>query len=114
MIDYAKLQKTTASVIASVGAPIVIASASASDYNASTGEAETNTKKLTGSAVRFDYDLSQVDGELIRGTDARLVSTVQAKPGDVVVFAGERLRAIDCKPLSPAGVSLYFEIQVRR
>lgn len=69
--------------------------------------------------VTLEYDDAKVDGTLIRKTDKMIyVSTaglsIALAESDKVVAAGEVYAIENLKPLSPAGIVVFWEVQGRR
>lgn len=69
--------------------------------------------------VTLVYDDAKVDGTLIRKTDKMIyVSTaglsITLAESDKVVAAGEVYAIENLKPLSPAGIVVFWEVQGRR
>ena len=69
--------------------------------------------------VTLEYDDAKVDGTLIRKTDKLIyVSTaglsITLAESDKVVAAGDVYAIEKLKPLSPAGIVVYYEVQGRR
>jgi len=69
--------------------------------------------------VTLEYDDAKVDGTLIRKTDKLIyVSTaglsITLAESDKVVAGGEVYAIENLKPLSPAGLVVYYEVQGRR
>lgn len=69
--------------------------------------------------VTLEYDDAKVDGTLIRKTDKMIyVSTaglsIALAESDKVVAAGEVYAIENLKPLSPAGIVVFYEVQGRR
>lgn len=69
--------------------------------------------------VTLEYDDAKVDGTLIRKTDKLIyVSTagltITLAESDKVIAAGEAYAIESLKPLSPAGLVVFYEIQGRR
>ena len=69
--------------------------------------------------VTLEYDDAKVDGTLIRKTDKMIyVSTaglaITLAESDKVIAAGEAYAIENLKPLSPAGIVVFWEVQGRR
>jgi len=112
--DYTRTRATAERLIAKFGTTGAIR------RKVSTGPAYNPTTVATDhpcTLVTLDYDDSRVDGTLIRKSD-RLIYlstqdlTITPALGDAIV-AGAVYRIIDIKPLSPAGVTVFWEIQAR-
>jgi hypothetical protein len=68
--------------------------------------------------VVLEYDDSKIDGTLIRRTDKLIYLSTQGlsiTPADSDrIIAGEEFSIANIKPLSPAGLTLFYEIQARK
>jgi len=112
--DYTRTRATAERLIARFGTTGAIR------RSAFTGPAYDPTVIATDhpcSLVTLDYDDSRVDGTLIRKSDRLVYLSTQGLAitpalGDAIV-AGAVYRIIDIKPLSPAGVIVFWEIQAR-
>lgn len=67
----------------------------------------------------LDYAKKDVDGTLIKQTDQMAyLSTaglaITPETTDRLVVGGSPLTVVNVKPLSPAGVTVFWELQVRR
>lgn len=67
----------------------------------------------------LDYSKRDVDGTLIRQTDQLVyVSTaglaLSPTPTDKLVIGGAVMTIVNVKPLSPAGLVVFYEVQVRK
>lgn len=121
--DYVDLASSVDELIEEFGAPILLTRNANAEYNVETSEVEGSDRRWRGRAARFDYRLSDIDGEQIRRGDARfLVSPIaegggameQPKVGDRVRFDGEWWRVLDCGPLKPATTSVRYAVQARK
>lgn len=66
--------------------------------------------------VDLEYAEALIDGTQIKRGDHKLYMSVSGQTpltSDRLVFGGKELKIIDVKPLSPAGVDVYFEIHGR-
>lgn len=68
--------------------------------------------------VVLEYDDSKVDGTLVKRTDKLIYLstaglTITPTEADKII-AGQTFTIASIKPLSPAGVTVLFEIQARR
>lgn len=88
--------------------------------NPSTGVSTPTTVDTTFSGVVFPYEDKRVDGALIQRGDLKItaagIDLAVADPrssADYVIFAGDTLRVINVSKISPAGVPVVYELQVR-
>lgn len=69
--------------------------------------------------VTLEYDDRDIDGTLVRTTDKKIyVSTaglaITLDKSDKVIAGGEVYAIENLKPLSPAGIVVYYEVHGRR
>lgn len=68
--------------------------------------------------VVLEYEDSKIDGTLIRRTDKLIYLSTQGlsiTPGEAdSIIAGEIFAIVNIKPLSPAGINIFWEIQARK
>lgn len=67
----------------------------------------------------LDYSKRDVDGTLIRQTDQVVYLstaglTISPAPTDKLVVGGTVMTIVNVKPLSPAGLVVFYELQVRK
>jgi hypothetical protein len=117
--DYAGLALTAEEIIAEFGAAAVLSRTTSGGYDPETGISAPEATTLQNvTAVCIDYDAKFIDGTLIlRGDKQVFISangvTVPAA-GDRFAWQGGEYSVIAVTPLSPAGVVLLYELQVRR
>ncbi|NKC29145.1 hypothetical protein [Brucella ciceri] len=68
--------------------------------------------------VALDYNQKDVDGTLIKSTDKKVYVatkglTIQPTTTDKVIIGGIVSTIVQAKPLNPAGMIVYFELQAR-
>jgi hypothetical protein len=77
-----------------------------------------------GSGATTDYDtigasmsyaLRHVDGSMVQRNDKRILLYSEEAPAltDTLVFGGVTHTIINVQPLSPGGVTVYYEVQAR-
>lgn len=69
--------------------------------------------------VTLEYSDKDVDGTLIRKTDKLIYvstagMTITLEKSDKIIAAGEEYAIENLKPLSPAGIVVFWEVQGRR
>lgn len=114
--DYARARATAERLIAKFGTTGAIRRTvtSGPDY-----DPDITETYYPCTLVTMEYDDAKVDGTLIRKTDKLIyVSTaglsITLAESDKVVAGGEVYAIENLKPLSPAGLVVYYEIQGRR
>lgn len=114
--DYAKSRATAERLIARFGTTGAIRRSvkTGPDY-----DPEITDTDYPCTLVTLEYDDAKLDGTLIRKTDKLIyVSTaglsITLAESDKVVAGGEVYAIENLKPLSPAGIVVYYEVQGRR
>lgn len=115
--DYASLQVTANRLIEQFGQTATISRQAASG---ATPWAPTLTE--TGyevKSVMLDYSAREIDGTDILSTDQKAYVAVGTlpiapKPGDTLTVGGVAFEVIRSMPLAPAGVSVFFQLQLRK
>lgn len=70
-------------------------------------------------AVALEYSNREIDGTRIRAGDAKVFIstaglTIAPSESDALVIGGVTHEIVVVKPLSPAGVVVFYEVQARR
>lgn len=114
--DYARSRATAERLIAKFGTTGAIrrSTTSGSDYDPVVTDTEHACQLVT-----LEYADKDVDGTLIRNTDKLIyVSTagltITLEKSDKIIAAGEEYAIENLKPLSPAGIVVFWEVQGRR
>lgn len=68
--------------------------------------------------VALDYDQKDIDGTLIKSTDKKVYVatkglTIQPTTTDKAIIGGVVSSILQAKPLNPAGIVVYWELQAR-
>lgn len=115
--DYADVANEAAEIIAEFGNAGTLTQVVAGTYNPATGAVEGGTTTVTTvNCCVFDFDDAVIDGTRIISGDKRVIMAAGAipKPDDTFTWMGTVHRVIATKQLSPAGVNVLTEMQVRR
>lgn len=114
--DYSEVRAVAEELIAEFGAAGVIrrSTTSGPDYDPVITDADYGCQLVT-----LEYSDKDVDGTLIRNTDKLIyVSTagltITLEKSDKIIAAGEEYAIENLKPLSPAGIVVFWEVQGRR
>lgn len=92
-------------------------------YNPATGTSTNTSTNYSGSGLRQDYDLSDIDGSMIRQGDVKFLisptlingnDTPEPAAGDSVTFDGSTYSVVSVSPWNYAGVSVGFSVQARK
>ncbi len=82
------------------------------------GSGTTTTTDTTITAAVLDYANGEIDGTLILASDRKVYVAasdlaVTPAPADVLIIGSDQLSVVNVKPLSPAGTTVYWEVQCR-
>ncbi|KRA63117.1 hypothetical protein [Rhizobium sp. Root651] len=116
MTFYDEMREVAEEMIAEFGMPGAIRRSvkTGPDY-----DPEITETDYACTLVTMEYDDAKVDGTLIRKTDKMIyVSTaglaITLADSDKLIAAGEVYAIENLKPLSPAGIVVYYEVHGRR
>lgn len=113
--DYPATAATATRLLERFGAAATVRRVSGSAYDPDTGTTvPTYTDHATTAAV-FAYDQKYIDGTLILQGDqlAYCAPAVAPAQGDKFTWQGADLTVVAVKPVSPAGVPVLYEVQIR-
>lgn len=109
---------TATNLIDHFGADAVITRTAGATFNPSTGGyTGGSTTTLTGRGVRQQFDKREIDGEIIKRDDFRLLfgaASGAPETDDNVLFDGQDYRAMAITSTSPAGTAVMYDIHCRR
>ena len=116
--DYAKTAATASRLLARFGAPLTVSRQTPGGYDPDTGTTTAvTTQSWVPVGVKLDYSQREIDGTLIKAGDQRIymsvVSGLDPQAGDVVTISAEAWRVVASRTLSPAGVNVLLDVQVR-
>jgi len=112
--DYNRMKSTAYRLIDRFGQSLDFTRETGETYDPSTGTTSSTTETYSADVVWGDYNKNEIDDTLVKQGDARLVVAGEVKVDDRVTFNNKEWRVIDVSPLTPGGVELYTEAQVRR
>lgn len=113
--NYSKTAATALSLLQRFGAAATVHRVTEATYDPATGTmTPTETIHATTAAV-FAYAQKYIDGTLIKEGDqqAYCAPGVEVKQGDGMTWQGKRYTVVSVKPVSPAGVPVLYEVQIR-
>jgi hypothetical protein len=112
---YAQSAATALHLLQRFGAAATLKRQSTGSYDASTGATPVTVSALATTAAVFAYDQKYIDGTLIKQGDQRAYLSNEQVPqqGDVLGWQGADYQVIAVKPLSPAGIVVLYEAQLR-
>lgn len=113
--NYNATAATAVRLLTRFGAACTLKRTTAGTYNPATGTSTPTVTSLTTTAAVFDYPQRYVDGTLIREGDKQCFCSpsVVPKQGDVLEWQGADYQVVMVKPVSPAGIPVLFEAQIR-
>lgn len=113
--NYTKTAATATRLLLRFGAAATLKRETAGTYDPATGTTPVTETSLSTTAAVFAYDAKYIDGTLILQGDQRayLAPGVTPKQGDKLTWQGADYTLIAVKPISPAGVPVLFEAQIR-
>lgn len=117
--DYAKTAATAARLLERFGRSATLNRTTPGAYNPATGApAAGTTTPHACTAALFEYSQRDIDGTHIRVGDQRAYIApdiaVTPQTGDTLTIGGDAWSVIASHPLSPAGVVVLHDVQVRR
>lgn len=92
-------------------------------YDPSTGTSTNTSANYSGSGLRQDYDLSDINGSMIRQGDVKILISPtlingndmpEPAAGDSVTFDGSTYSVVSVSPWNYAGLVVGFEVQARK
>ena len=113
--NYAATAATAARLLQRFGAAATLKRQTAGAYNPATGTSTPSVAELATTAAVFAYPQKYVDGTLVLQGDQQAFCSpaVEPKQGDVMAWQGTDYQVVAVKPVSPAGVAVLFEAQLR-
>lgn len=113
--DYAATAATATRLLQRFGASATLKRVTTGVYDPVTGTTTDTTTELATTAAVFAYDQKYIDGTLILQGDQRAYMTpaVMPKQGDLLAWQGRDWSIVAVKPISPAGVPVVYEAQLR-
>jgi hypothetical protein len=113
--NYPNTAATATRLLQRFGAACTLKRTGAAAYDPATGTMQPTITSLPTTATVFAYPQKYIDGSLILQGDqqAFCVPGVEPKQGDVMTWQRIDYTVIAVKPVSPAGVPVLFEAQLR-
>lgn len=122
-VDYEKVTKQAAVAIQSAGRTLNFTREIEGAADHSTGtRAESTYKYFSANGLVLEYSakdagLSHIEGTVIRKDDKKILLEANGYTpdiGDTVLIQSIEFEVVGVKPLSPAGVDVVYNVQVRR
>lgn len=118
MSFYGDLANTADELLKEFGQPVTIRTQTPGEYDPATGTSAITTVDTVGNGCVFDYGANAIDGTMIVAGDKQLLLSPvgMSEPGidDLAIIGGIQWRIVSVKALSPAGVAVLFECQLRK
>lgn len=113
--NYPATAATATRLLARFGAACAIKRQTGTAYDPETSTNVPTYTDTASTAAVFAYDQKYIDGTLIKQGDQRAYCAPAAEPkqGDQFVWQGTTYTVVAAKPVSPAGVPVLFEAQIR-
>jgi len=113
--NYLNTAATATRLLQRFGAVATLKRTTTGEYDPATGETPLTVESLATTAAVFAYEQKYIDGTLILQGDQQvyLMPAVEPKQGDTFEWQGRNYQVVSVKPVSPAGVPVLFEAQIR-
>lgn len=113
--NYPATAATATRLLTRFGAAATIKRATGAAYNTSAGTSAVTYASTATTAAVFAYAQKYIDGTLIKQGDQLAYCAPGFAPiqGDRFTWNGADLEVISVKPISPAGVPVLYEAQIR-
>jgi len=113
--NYPATAATATRLLQRFGASCTLVRTTEGAYDPATGSNTVTVANLATTAAVFAYDQKYIDGTLILQGDqlAYCAPSVEPKQGDSFTWQGVTRTVIAVKPISPAGIPVLFEAQIR-
>lgn len=113
--NYAATASTAVKLLTRFGAAATLRRTNPASYNPATGTSAPTVTDLATVVAVFAYPQKYVDGTLIKQGDQQALCSPAVVPaqGDVLAWQGVDYQVVAVKPVSPAGVPVLFEAQLR-
>ncbi|KAF1706287.1 hypothetical protein [Pseudoxanthomonas sacheonensis] len=113
--NYPATAATATRLLTRFGATCTLVRTTTGAYDPATGSNTVTVENLPTTAAVFAYDQKYIDGTLILAGDqlAYCAPAVTPKQGDSFTWNSATFTVIAVKPISPAGIPILFEVQIR-
>lgn len=113
--NYPATAATATRLLERFGAAATVKHPTGSAYDPATGTSVPTYASAATTAAVFDYAQKYIDGTLIRQGDKQAYCAPAVAPvqGDRFTWNGQDYEVIAVKPVSPAGVPVLYEAQLR-
>lgn len=113
--NYAATAATATRLLQRFGAAATIKRTTTGAYDPALGYAPVTTTSHATTAAVFAYPQGYIDGtNILQGDQQAFIAPGEApKQGDKLAWQGKDWDVISVKPVSPAGLSVIYEAQLR-
>lgn len=115
---YQKMIKTAARLIKDKGQLITFSREVKGVFDPDAGSyGPGSVSTFDANGATFDYSLPEIDGvNILRGDSRSYIESTAYIPevGDTCVIDGVKWRIQDPRPLSPSGITVIYDIQLRK
>jgi len=117
MSFYGNLAAVATKLLTDKGQSVVFTRKTTLIFDPVKGRNNVTTSTFSGYGAAFDYNRSEIDGELVQRGDIRfLMEAITTAPalGDTCVIDSVTYRVMNVKPTSPGGTVVMYEVQLRK
>lgn len=113
--NYPNTAATATRLLQRFGAACVVKHATGTAYDPATGTMAPTYTSTPSTAAVFAMPQKYIDGTLILQGDKQAFCApgVEVVQGDVLTWQGKDYTVVNVKPVSPAGVVVLYEAQIR-
>lgn len=115
--DYDRIAATATRMLTRYGRAVTLRSSGGDTYDPATATREVYQTEYATIGLMLDYQQSDIDGTLIQVGDQKVYMEpsveVAPKTGDEILINDVVFKVIKSRPVSPAGVVVLHELQVR-
>lgn len=117
-MNYAKIASSAQRALRKAGQSLTLTRIVPGVYDPATGSVASTGATHTGFGVALNYAQNAIDGTMILQGDQRvyLDPLIGATPqtGDILTIGAEIWNVVTSRPLSPAGIVVLHDVQVRK
>lgn len=120
-MNYSSLQQKALDLLTTHGAAITIRISTKGTYNSATDSYTITTTDYSTYGVIEEYKLKEIDGELIKVGDKKLMVGINSTLPELtnlmdilIVIGTDVWKSIKVNPIKPANIIVYYEIQIRK
>jgi len=110
------LKGVAAKILSTQGQEITVYRETDNAFDAVLGKSQSVTSTYTLNCVVDTYDIEELDGTNVKANDIKLLTEATDNVpaiGDLVFVGSTNKRIMNVSPVSPAGINIIYEVQVR-